>query len=78
VLEPPNPYAATKAAAGTISIAHTSITTSFITEHLVKTYYKSFGLPIIIARINNVYGPHQHIEKMIPKFVCLLERGKPW
>jgi dTDP-D-glucose 4,6-dehydratase len=62
VLEPTNPYAATKAGA----------------EHYVKSYYKSFKLPVIITRGNNVYGPHQFPEKVIPKFISLLERRKPW
>jgi len=60
VLEPTNPYSATKAGA----------------EYLVKSYYKSFNLPIIITRGNNVYGPHQYPEKMIPKFTNQLLRGK--
>ena len=53
VLEPTNPYAATKAAA----------------EFLVKAYHRSFQLPVIITRGNNVYGPHQFPEKLIPKFI---------
>jgi dTDP-glucose 4,6-dehydratase len=61
VLEPTNPYAATKAGA----------------EHLVKSYYKSFKLPVIITRGNNVYGPHQYPEKVIPKWINLLERDRP-
>lgn len=61
VLEPTNPYAATKAAA----------------EFLVKSYHRSFGLPVIITRGNNVYGPHQFPEKLIPKFVNQLARGRP-
>ncbi|KAH8063062.1 dTDP-glucose 4,6-dehydratase [Aureococcus anophagefferens] len=61
VLEPTNPYAATKAAA----------------EFLVKSYHRSFQLPIIITRGNNVYGPHQFPEKLIPKFVNQLARGRP-
>lgn len=61
VLSPTNPYAATKAAA----------------EFLVKSYHKSFGLPIIITRGNNVYGPHQYPEKLIPKFINLLMRNEP-
>jgi len=61
VLEPTNPYAATKAGA----------------EHLVKSYYKSFHLPVIITRGNNVYGPHQYPEKVIPKWINLLERNRP-
>ena len=52
ILDPTNPYAASKAAA----------------EHIVKSYYHSFKLPIIITRGNNVYGPKQYPEKVIPKF----------
>jgi dTDP-glucose 4,6-dehydratase len=61
VLEPTNPYAASKAAA----------------EFIVKSYHRSFNLPIIITRGNNVYGPHQYPEKLIPKFTCLLQANKP-
>ncbi|KAL0075216.1 hypothetical protein J3Q64DRAFT_1810837 [Phycomyces blakesleeanus] len=61
ILAPSNPYAATKAAA----------------ECLVKAYHMSFGLPIMITRSNNVYGPYQYPEKITSKFVCsLLRRGK--
>ncbi|KAI5799149.1 hypothetical protein DFH27DRAFT_559804 [Peziza echinospora] len=59
ILAPTNPYAASKAAA----------------EMLVNAYWKSFKLPVIIVRSNNVYGPHQFPEKVIPKFICLLDRG---
>jgi dTDP-glucose 4,6-dehydratase len=55
-LNPTNPYAATKAAA----------------EMLCVAYYYSFKLPIIITRGNNVYGPCQYKEKLIPKFIHLL------
>ncbi|KFZ03574.1 hypothetical protein V501_09348 [Pseudogymnoascus sp. VKM F-4519 (FW-2642)] len=61
ILAPTNPYAASKAAA----------------EMLVHSYQKSFKLPVIIVRSNNVYGPHQFPEKVIPKFTCLLNRGEP-
>ena len=61
VLEPTNPYAATKAGA----------------EFLAKSYHRSFNLPVVITRGNNVYGPHQFPEKLIPKFVNMLMRGKP-
>ncbi|KAH8171958.1 GDP-mannose 4,6 dehydratase domain-containing protein [Sarocladium implicatum] len=61
ILAPTNPYAASKAAA----------------EMLVQSYQKSFKLPVIIARSNNVYGPHQFPEKIISKFTCLLQRGRP-
>jgi len=61
VLEPTNPYAATKAGA----------------EFLVKSYYRSFQLPVIITRGNNVYGPHQFPEKLVPKFTNQLLKGMP-
>ncbi|GET89587.1 GDP-mannose 4,6 dehydratase, putative [Leishmania tarentolae] len=53
VLRPTNPYAATKAAA----------------EHLVSAYYHSFKLPVLISRGNNVFGPGQYPEKVIPCFI---------
>jgi UDP-glucose 4,6-dehydratase len=59
ILEPTNPYAATKAGA----------------EFLAKSYHRSFQMPIIITRGNNVYGPHQYPEKLIPKFINQLLRG---
>ena len=58
-LEPTNPYAATKAAA----------------EMLVKAYSNSYKLPCIVTRGNNVYGPHQYPEKLIPKFALLAKLG---
>mmetsp|Transcript_1718 Transcript_1718/g.2469 ORF Transcript_1718/g.2469 Transcript_1718/m.2469 type:complete len:349 (-) Transcript_1718:274-1320(-) len=61
ILEPTNPYAATKAGA----------------EFLVKSYHRSFKLPCIITRGNNVYGPHQFPEKLIPKFTNQLIRDMP-
>jgi dTDP-glucose 4,6-dehydratase len=60
VLCPTNPYAATKAAA----------------ELIAKSYYHSFKMPIIITRGNNVYGPNQYPEKLIPRFVELLLKGE--
>lgn len=50
-LEPTNPYSAAKAGA----------------EMMVKAYMTSYKLPCIITRGNNVYGPHQFPEKLIPK-----------
>jgi len=61
VLEPTNPYAATKAAA----------------ENIVKSYYYSYKMPVIITRGNNVYGPHQYPEKIVPKFIRRLVNGEP-
>jgi len=57
-LNPSNPYAATKVSA----------------EYLIRSYYHSFKLPIIITRSNNVYGPRQYPEKLIPKFILLLSK----
>lgn len=60
ILCPTNPYAATKAAA----------------ELIAKSYYYSFKMPIIITRGNNVYGPNQYPEKLIPRFIQLLQQNK--
>ena len=60
ILCPTNPYAATKASA----------------ELIAQSYYYSFNLPIIITRGNNVYGPNQYPEKIIPKFIQLLNQNK--
>lgn len=42
---------------------------------MVNAYRKSFKLPVITVRSNNVYGPRQFPEKIIPKFALLLQRG---
>jgi len=60
VLCPTNPYAASKAAA----------------EMYVNAYRHSYGMNTIITRGNNVYGPNQYPEKLIPKFIQLLKSGK--
>lgn len=60
-LNPTNPYSATKAAA----------------EFLVRSYAHSYNIPIVITRGNNVYGPKQYPEKLIPKFISLLSRNQP-
>ncbi|XP_069020119.1 dTDP-D-glucose 4,6-dehydratase-like [Embiotoca jacksoni] len=59
-VKPSNPYAATKAAA----------------EYLVRSYWDQYEFPIIITRSNNIYGPRQHTEKVIPKFLTLLQMNK--
>ena len=41
-------------------------------------YYRSYGLPVIVTRGNNVYGPCQYPEKVMPKFINLTLRGRPW
>jgi len=45
---------------------------------MVKAYGRSFDLPIIVTRSNNVYGPRQYPEKIVPKFICQLLRDQPW
>ncbi|CAA6665703.1 unnamed protein product [Spirodela intermedia] len=61
-LLPTNPYSATKAGA----------------EMLVMAYGRSYGLPVITTRGNNVYGPNQFPEKLIPKFILLAMKGMPF
>ena len=60
VLCPTNPYAATKAGA----------------ELIAQSYCHSFKMPIIITRGNNVYGPNQYPEKLIPRFINQLKNNK--
>ena len=60
VLKPTNPYAASKAAA----------------EMIVQSYIDSYKMNIKTIRCNNVYGPNQYPEKLIPKFKKLLKEGK--
>ena len=60
ILCPTNPYAATKAGA----------------ELIAQSYNHSFKMPIIITRGNNVYGPNQYPEKLVPKFIELLKENK--
>lgn len=60
-LDPTNPYAASKAGA----------------EHMVDAYRHSYGMPTIITRGNNVYGPNQYPEKLIPKFISRMKKGLP-
>ncbi len=43
---------------------------------MVQAYGTSYGLPIITTRGNNVYGPHQYPEKLIPKFILRAARGQ--
>ncbi|XP_067842587.1 dTDP-D-glucose 4,6-dehydratase-like isoform X1 [Heptranchias perlo] len=57
---PSNPYAASKAAS----------------ECIVMSYWESFRFPVVVTRSSNVYGPHQYPEKVIPKFIALLQRNR--
>jgi dTDP-glucose 4,6-dehydratase len=60
ILCPTNPYAATKAGA----------------ELIAQSYNHSYKMPIIITRGNNVYGPNQFPEKLIPRFIKLLKENQ--
>jgi len=60
-LAPTNPYAAAKAGA----------------EMICKAYQTSYNMPIIITRGNNVYGPRQYPEKLIPKHIVRGLLGLP-
>lgn len=51
--DPRNPYSASKASS----------------DHYVKTWHNTYGLPYIITNCSNNYGPHQHVEKLIPKVI---------
>jgi dTDP-glucose 4,6-dehydratase len=58
---PSSPYAASKAAA----------------EHLVTSWYRTYGLPVLIARCTNNYGPHQLPEKFIPLMILACRENRP-
>ncbi|MGD9275756.1 MAG: dTDP-glucose 4,6-dehydratase [Candidatus Pacearchaeota archaeon] len=60
LLKPRSPYSASKAGA----------------EHLALSYFYTHGLPVIITRSSNNYGPYQHWEKFLPKFITNLILGK--
>lgn len=54
---PNSPYSASKAAS----------------DHLVRAYHRTYGLPVVTSNASNNYGPHQHGEKFIPTVIrsCL-------
>lgn len=60
-LNPRNPYAATKAGA----------------DLLAQSYHTTYDLPIVITRSSNNFGPRQHREKLIPKFITNATNGEP-
>jgi len=60
-LNPRSPYAATKAGA----------------DRLAYSYFVTYGLPIVIVRPFNNYGPRQHPEKVIPHFITQALLGRP-
>jgi dTDP-glucose 4,6-dehydratase len=58
---PNSPYAASKAAS----------------DHIVRAYYHSYGLPVTISNCSNNYGPFQFPEKLIPLVIINALAGKP-
>lgn len=58
---PNSPYAASKASS----------------DHLVRSYNRTFGLPTLITNCSNNYGPLQFPEKLIPLMICNALEGKP-
>lgn len=58
---PNSPYAASKASS----------------DHLVRAFYKTYGLPVTISNCSNNYGPFQHPEKLIPLMIFNMLQGSP-
>lgn len=58
---PNSPYAASKAAS----------------DHLVRSYFHTFGLPVLTTNCSNNYGPYQFPEKLIPLMILNALEGKP-
>lgn len=59
-IEPNSPYSASKASA----------------DMLVRSYFVTYGLPAVITRCSNNYGPYQYPEKVIPLFITNLLKNK--
>lgn len=59
-LDPRNPYSATKASA----------------DLLALSYHVTYNLPVVITRSSNNFGPRQHPEKLIPKFITRAANGE--
>jgi len=60
ILDPSSPYSASKAGA----------------ELIARAYYKTYGLPILITRSSNNFGPYQYPEKLIPVLILNALRNK--
>jgi dTDP-glucose 4,6-dehydratase len=52
-LQPRSPYAAAKAAA----------------ENIIESYFHTYGLPVVMSRFFNIFGPRQGLDQAIPKFI---------
>lgn len=57
---PSSPYAASKAAS----------------DHLVRAWHRTYGLPVVISNCSNNYGPWQHSEKLIPNTISKALAGE--
>jgi dTDP-glucose 4,6-dehydratase len=59
--DPHSPYSASKASS----------------DHLVKAYYDTYGLPVVISNCSNNYGSHQFPEKLLPLMINNIVHSKP-
>lgn len=59
--DPSSPYSATKAAS----------------DHLVRAWHRTYGLPVTISNCSNNYGPYQYPEKLIPHMILKALAGEP-
>ena len=59
--DPRSPYSASKASS----------------DHLVRSYFHTYGLPVTISNCSNNYGPYQFPEKLIPVMILNMIEGKP-
>jgi len=59
--DPHSPYSASKASS----------------DHLVRAYHDTYGLPVVISNCSNNYGPNQFPEKLIPLFINNIRNNKP-
>lgn len=59
--DPQSPYSASKASS----------------DHMVRAYANTYGMPIVVTNCSNNYGPNQFPEKLIPLFIHNIRTGKP-
>src|SRR5262249_42458551 len=59
---PNSPYSASKAAS----------------DHFVRAFHHTYGLPVLTTNCSNNYGPYQFPEQLIPLMILNALRGKPW
>lgn len=59
--DPHSPYSASKASS----------------DHFVRSFHDTYGMPVVITNCSNNYGPYQFPEKLIPLFINNIRKGKP-